>query len=126
MMSRPQVLIACSEPEGRRALTRALAECGLETVFVPTVAGARSILAQGRVSLVFCAAELTDGKFGDVLRAAQLAGHKVPVIVASRSDDTRKYLDAMRSGAFDYVATPCRRDEMERIVAHALHKVEAA
>ena len=33
MISRPQVLIACSEPEGRRALTRALAECGLgETV----------------------------------------------------------------------------------------------
>jgi DNA-binding NtrC family response regulator len=126
MTGRPEVLIACSDPEGRRALTQALTGCGLKPVYALSVAGARSVLARGRVSLVFCAAELADGPYDEVLRAAKQAAHEVPVIVASHSDDTRQYLDAMRSGAFDYVATPCRPQEVERIVTHALHRTVAA
>lgn len=105
---------------------RALAGCGVETVFAPTVARALAILTRGGVSLVFCAAELTDGRFHDILRATTQTGLQVPVIVASRSDDTRSYLDAMRSGAYDYVATPCQRSEVEWIVANALHRMVAA
>lgn len=121
-----QVLIACSDAEGRRVLSRALAECGLKAVLAPSVAGARSILARGNVAMVFCAAELDDGRFKDVLQAARQSGSAVPVIVASRSDDTRQYLEAMQSGAFDYVATPCHRSEVERIVSNALRRVVAA
>lgn len=126
MIHRPTVLIACSDPEGRKTLAQALTGCGLRTVYAPTVAGAKTVLAHRRVSLVFCASELADGRFSDVLNAAQQVGRSVPVVVASRSDDTRQYMEAMRSGAFDYVATPCRHDEVERIVAHALHRTEAA
>ena len=126
MTGRPEVLIACSDPEGRKALTNALADCGLKPVYAPTVATARSVLERGRVSLVFCATKFPDGRFDDVLRLAKRPGHEVPVIVASRSDDTPQYLEVMRSGAFDYVATPCRRAEVERIVANALHRTVAA
>lgn len=126
MTHRPRVLIACSDPEGRRALTSALAGCGLKPVYAPTVAGARAVLAHRRVSVVFCASELADGRFQDVLAAAKQTHREVPVIVASRSDDTGQYLEAMRAGAFDYVATPCRRRDVERIIANALHRIIAA
>lgn len=126
MVSHLEVLIACSDPEGRKALTRALAGCDLKPVYAPTVASARSVLARGGVSLVFCATDLIDGRFDEVLRAAKQAGREVPVIVASPSADTQKYLEAMRSGAFDYVATPCRKSDVEWIVENALHRTAAA
>lgn len=121
-----QVLIACSDAEGRKTLARALAVCDLRPVYAPTVSGVGSVLARGAVSLVFCTPELSDGKFQDVLRVVKESGRDVPVIVASRSADTAQYLEAMRSGAFDYVATPCQRSEVEHVVHNALHRTAAA
>jgi len=98
----------------------------LEPVFSSTVSEARVLLARQSVLLVFCEADLADGNFRDVLRAAETAEAKIPVVVASRRDDTAEYLEAMGSGAFDFIACPFRRAEVEWIVSHALRKMTAA
>lgn len=126
MVGRSQVLVACSDPESWRTLLGVLAQCGLEPVFSSTVSEAREILAGQSVLLVFCEADLADGSFHDVLRAAETAEAKIPVVVASRRDDTAEYLEAMGSGAFDFIACPFRSAEVEWIVSHVLRKVGAA
>ena len=126
MAGRSQVLIASSDPEGRQALMSVLAQCGLEPVFSSTVREARAILAREAIRLVFCEACLADGNFRDLLGAAELTRARVPVVVASRLDDTTQYLEAMRSGAFDFIARPYRRAEVEWIISNALRKVAAA
>ena len=84
------------------------------------------MLAREPVQIVFCEAGLIDGTFRDVLRAVRGAGSKVPVVVASRVDDTREYIEAMGLGAFDYIACPYRHSEVERIVSSALREVTGA
>ena len=126
MVSRPQVLVACSDPDRQRTLLSVLSQCGLEPVTSSTVGEARAILARQPIALVFCAAELPDGTFRDLLRAPEAAAAKVPVVVASRVHNTGEYLEAMRLGAFDFIACPYQRAEVERIVTQALPQAMAA
>lgn len=120
MMGSPKVLLACTDPESRRILSSLLDQCGLKTVVSSSVRESRRILARGGVAMIFCEARLADGSFREVLRDAGAPEQKVPVVVASRLDDTNQYLEAMRLGAFDFIASPYRRSEVEWIVHNAL------
>ena len=126
MARSPCILIACSEAENRQALLEVLSHCGLEAVLSASVREARRVLSRRGVGLVFCASHLKDGSFQDVLRTTEAAGEKIPVVVTSRVDNTSEYLEAMRSGAFDYVACPYQRSELERIVSRALQRTAVA
>ena len=126
MMGPPKVLLACADPENRRALTSLLGQCGVQTVVSSSVRESRRILARGGVAMVFCEARLADGSFQEVLRDAGVPQQHVPVVVTSRLDDTNEYLEAMRLGAFDFIACPYRRSEVEWIVQNALHDAGVA
>jgi two-component system response regulator PilR (NtrC family) len=121
MMGPPKVLLACTDPESRQTLNSLLGQCGMQTVVSSSVRESRRILARGGVAMVFCEARLADGSFREVLRQAGARHQRVPVVVASRLDDTNQYLEAMRLGAFDFIACPYRRSEVEWIVQNALH-----
>lgn len=125
-MGPPKVLLACSDPESRKTLSGLLGQCGLKTVVSTSVRGSRRILARGGVAMVFCEARLSDGSFREMLREAGVGERKVPVVVASRLDDTSQYLEAMRLGAFDFIACPYRRSEVEYIVHNALRETGVA
>jgi len=126
MISRLKVLVICSDPANRQTLKRVLEECHLATEMCSTVSDARARLARKRVPLVFCEAELADGSYRDVLGAPECAKANVPVVVTSRAGETHQYLEAMRLGAFDYMASPYRRSEVEWIVSHVAGTVGAA
>ena len=126
MTGRTQILVACSDPEGQQALSKVLFSSEFELVFSSGVSEARAILARGAVALVLCAAELRDGCFHDMLREVKQKGLNLPVIVASRSDDVKQYLDAMDAGAFDYIARPYRRSEVEHVLRNALRRALVA
>jgi DNA-binding NtrC family response regulator len=72
------------------------------------------------VCLVFCESYLADGTFRDVLRIAEHTQSNVPVVVTSRVGDTGEYLEAMELGAFDFLARPYRRAEVNWILSRAL------
>ena len=122
MVGRLQVLVACSDPESRRILLTLLAHCGFEPLSSSTVREARAMLFEQPVSLVICSTDLADGNFRDILQAAGASAARTPVVVASRSDDTSEYLEAMRLGAFDFIACPYRQSEVEWIVGRALQR----
>lgn len=119
-----KVLVVCSDHASRQTLQRVLEECQLIPEYCETVRDARRKLSRKRVPLVFCESELADGSFRDVLGAAEGTASKV--VVTSRSGETREYIEAMRLGAFDYMASPYRRSEVEWILSHVAGAVGAA
>ena len=80
----------------------------------------QSRLANQQIDLIFCATKLNDGSFREVLRALKLAQPPVPVVVFSRVGDPEEYLEAMRLGAFDFLAPPYGPREVDWIVSHAM------
>jgi len=114
--SQPCVLVACNHGESRCALADILAELGLEPVFASSVDEARAILMGRIIRFVLCEHTLPDGSFHDVLRALKVAGSGVPLVVCSLLGEMDEYMEAMASGAFDFIVPPFRSAELKSIV----------
>jgi DNA-binding NtrC family response regulator len=122
MFGIPQVLLVCSDPEGRGALAEAVAHFGVTTVSASSVREALATLAGEPIRLVLCDAHPPGGDVRDILAASRTA-RDIPVVVASRLDSWDEYLKAMRWGAFDYIVYPFRREEVKWILEKALRVV---
>jgi len=118
--SQPSVLVACNDCESRCALASILADFGLDLVFASSVDQARTILLGQPIRLVLCEGTLPDGSFRDVLHTLKLAGSRVPLVVCSLLGEMDEYLEAMETGAFDFIAPPFRPTELESIVNSVL------
>lgn len=73
--------------------------------------------------MVLCDETLPDGTYRDVLK---LLGHKLchtrVVVMSSSSDLDDFYREAQPLGAFDVIASPCRRTEVQWIVIRAVRE----
>jgi DNA-binding NtrC family response regulator len=126
-MTDPQkVLVISSDAEGTGVLGTFLRSCGMKAIVCESVRECRAALDSGDVALVFCDSCVKDGDYREVMRLAAASGVHPPVVVTSRLDDTSQYLEAMRLGAFDFVARPFRRSEIEWIVQNATRKTVVA
>lgn len=113
------VLIVSHEKRHRDILADSASNHGLRPVCCQTLAAARAFLDRERFAVIFCADELPDGHFAQLFEHE--GSHKnVPIIVVSRRDDWNSYLDAMSSGAFDYVILPPNDGEIDRSLWIAL------
>jgi len=121
-----KVLVISCDAEGTSVLGAFLRACGMKAVFCESVQECRAALEPGDVTLVFCDSCLKDGDYREVMRLAAASGVHPPVVVTSRLDDTSQYLEAMRLGAFDFMARPFRRSEIEWIVQNAMRKTVVA
>jgi len=110
-----QVLVACFDAEKRASLADILIQCGLDPFVATDLDGVRSILAQTHIHVVFCEVDLFPGGFREVLRLARTEP-ATSVVVCSLLGDLDEYLGAMQLGAFDFIAPPYRRAEVESIV----------
>jgi two-component system response regulator PilR (NtrC family) len=126
MNQRTRVLIALTDPLSRKALTSILPLYDAEPVFASSMREARAVLANEPVALVVCEDSLMDGSFRDLLPVARAARGDVPVVVTSRTANPEVYLEAMKLGAFDFVASPFNHTELDRIVHNALNRALAA
>ncbi len=84
------------------------------------------MLADQRIDLIFCATQLNDGSFREVLRAMEFDQSRLPVVVFSRVGEPEEYLEAMRLGAFDFIAPPYRCSDLDWIVSNAVGRVFSA
>lgn len=117
-MSRLHILLACSDPATRRVLEETLAQLGLEPVIATDVNEVRAALSQESPQLLICEEGLPEGGYREVLRLAKAIGSEVPVVVCSLLDGMDEYLEAMELGAFDFIARPCRRSDVEFILSN--------
>lgn len=115
-----RVLVATREPGDREGLLRILEHFGLQAVPASTVIESRELLSRVPISMVVCEDKLDDGSYREILGQVGGIATRVPVVVFSHLADWDRYLEAMRSGAFDYLRYPCSRTELESVVSLAL------
>lgn len=116
MTSVSQVLVISPEQEHHEKINAAMNKCGLSSICCKQLGEARIFMTTQKFSVVFCHDALPDGDFRGVVSAAK----PTPVVVLSRFADWDRYLDALRAGAFDYIACPPDSAETERIVRSAI------
>ncbi|MBM3313780.1 sigma-54-dependent Fis family transcriptional regulator, partial [candidate division WOR-3 bacterium] len=97
-----------------------LEEEGHDATVVTDVAGGKRELEAGEYDLVVSDLKLPDGSGLDVLRLAKAASPDVPVILITAFATVKTAVEAMKSGAFDYVQKPFDNDRFKALVANAL------
>ncbi|MGH9502849.1 MAG: hypothetical protein ACRD20_08365 [Terriglobales bacterium] len=109
--------MAASGTETQTALAGILAQCGLESIAASNFSEVRAMFGtQPPPQLVFCEDDLPPGGFREVLRLARVTGSGALVVVTSLLGELDNYLEAMELGAFDFIAPPYRRIEVESII----------
>ncbi len=58
----------------------------------------------------------------EILKAADRPGVRIPVVVCSEFFDKDIYMEAMSQGAFDFLATPYRHEEVAWVVNNAVNR----
>lgn len=114
-----QILVVSSDLESRRNLMQTLSRQGLDPIGVSNLAECKEVMKKERVGLAFCDHALADGNYRDVLDEARSSADRLRLVVTSRHPDWDEYLEAMRFGAFDVIASPCRPTDVEWMVIQA-------
>ena len=119
-----RILIVDDEANLRRILASILAAEGHETVQAETVTAARAALAGGLFDVVLTDQRLTDGDGMEVLAACRETDPSLPVVLITAYASVELAVEAMRSGAFDFIAKPFHPDQVSAVVARAGERTE--
>ena len=114
------VLVVDDERSVRDGLTAALRQAGHAVDAVESLAAARRFLGTHTVSCILLDVRLKDGDGLDYLVDLRRELPLVPVIVATAFGDSDRTIQAMKSGAFDYVTKPFDLDVLLAVVARAV------
>ena len=140
MTERITALLVYHNSDTLSALQSALEQQGVRVFHAPSRAHARRRLhGMNPAPLIFTDTHLPDGTWADILALAAKASLPVNVIVVSGAVNTRLYVEAIESGAFDFVAPPFDADEVAYVTRcawdnararraaprHAVHALEA-
>jgi DNA-binding NtrC family response regulator len=111
-----------STGENRDVVTAAMNHWSIEAVPCSGVQEARSLLPTARPSLIFCEEDLPDGTYRELLQdVSKTAKTRVVVISLDAESDTH-YNEALALGAFDMIASPCRRSDVQWIAIRAMQE----
>jgi DNA-binding NtrC family response regulator len=115
-----QAIVACTDFEIEEILVSVLRGFGIHPIVSDSLEEIGALLAEEETVMAFSQTNLPDGSFQKVLSAAEIRASKVPVILCSELYDEDLYIDVMSMGAFEYLAFPCDREEVEWVVNNAI------
>jgi DNA-binding NtrC family response regulator len=119
------VLFISPRQEDAAMLASMLAPVSLRLDHVPNLETARARLGQGSYGAVLTEAELPDGNWTDTLDLAYGAHSYPAVIVTHRLADDRFWAEVLNLGAYDLLAQPFDRGEVQRILHNACSQAPA-
>ena len=96
--------------------------CGVETA--ASLAEARASLQKNEPDLVLCDLMLPDGSGLELLREIKGQNPSVAVIMITAHTSTKSAVEALKAGAFDYIAKPFDIEELKIIVRKAVERKE--
>ncbi|RJQ60500.1 MAG: sigma-54-dependent Fis family transcriptional regulator [Desulfobacteraceae bacterium] len=117
---RPHILVVDDEISMREFLEVLFTREGYEVSCAETGRKAVSMLKEVDFDLLLCDIRLGDITGLDVLRAAKGKNSRTVVIMISAYATTETAVEAMNSGAYDYVPKPFNKDELKKTVRAAL------
>lgn len=120
MPDRITALVVHENSETLVSLKSALERQGMCIIQVGSRAQAiRMLGGKNPAPLVFTDIELPDGTWADILAGAERAALPVNVIVVARVVNTRFYVEAIETGAFDFLAPPFVAADLAYVVRSA-------
>ena len=118
------LLIVDDEVSLRDLLSTVFEEDGCRVATAATLADGRAALQKDEPDLVLCDLMLPDGSGLELLRETKAQNPSVAVIMITAHTSTKSAVEALKAGAFDYIAKPFDIDEMKIIVRNAVERKE--
>jgi DNA-binding NtrC family response regulator len=118
MKTTPKILIVDDEEAARYGMARALKS--YETVEAASVEAARHLLAKSRPDLILLDNNLPGMSGAEYLRELGALENAPPVVMITAHGSERTAVDAIKAGAYDYLAKPFEVDELRLVVKNAL------
>ncbi len=97
---------------------------GYAVATAPSMARAREHLAGGEFDLVLCDILMPDGNGLELLREITREPPHPAVIMMTAYTSTKSAIEAMRSGAYDYISKPFDVEELKVMAERAVEKTE--
>jgi DNA-binding NtrC family response regulator len=121
MKSTATALIVCEDADMLCQLEKALADPLANTWSARTCREATELVAhRGIPELIFTQTEFPDGSWRNILNLAQTVFPTASVILVTRLEDIRLYLDAINEGVADYIIPPFEAFGLAHVIQSAL------
>ncbi len=117
-MADPKILIVDDEEAARYGMTRALKNYTVAEAV--NVEEARKVVASARPDLILLDINLPGASGLDYLRELAASETAPPVIMITAHGSERTAVEAIKAGAYDYLAKPFEVDELRLVVKNAL------
>jgi DNA-binding NtrC family response regulator len=121
-MERMRVLVVDDDDDIRTFLASVLAKQGITLMTAGSGAEAMAVLGREAFDVVLLDLRLPDASGLDVLRWAREADVDTEFIVLTGHAEVETAVEAMRLGAYDFIAKPCRNSELLQVVGKAAEK----
>ena len=119
-MSEPVALIIDDEQDLLSLLSITLRRMGVESIKASTVAEAKSRLDGRSFDLCLTDLRLPDGSGMEIVKYIQDNYSNTPVAVITAFGDPKTAVEALKLGAFDYVAKPIEVDQLKAIIESSI------
>ena len=116
------ILLVEDKPELREMLTHALCDMQFEVTATANVEAAVSALQKQRFSAVLTDLKLPAGSGMDVLHAVLESDPATPVILMTAYGTITQAVEAMRSGAYDFIQKPLDLNHLEQLLRRAIER----
>ncbi|MDJ0781647.1 MAG: sigma 54-interacting transcriptional regulator [Desulfosarcinaceae bacterium] len=114
------ILVVDDEESIRFTFDTFLSQAGYAVLSAAKLAVAERQLAENEVDLIFCDILLPEGSGIDLLKKVHQAERDCPVVMITGQPAIDTAAAAVRSGAYDYLVKPIRKDDLLRITGKAL------
>lgn len=114
------ILVIDDEADLRELLDISIRRMGHDVVLAGSLAEAREKLARGHYSLVLTDMRLGDGLGIEIVRQLSSAPERVPVAVLTAYGSADNAVEALKAGAFDYIAKPVSLEQLRNLILNAL------
>jgi two-component system response regulator PilR (NtrC family) len=118
------LLIVDDEASLRDFLTIVFEEDGCDVQTAATLAEGRAAVQKNEPDLILCDLMLPDGSGLELLREVKTQSPSVAVIMITAHTSTKSAVEALKAGAFDYIAKPFDIEELKIIVRNAVERKE--
>lgn len=115
-----QALVIDDEPDILELLTMTLADMSIDCVTAESLAQAHQALKQQKFDLCFTDMRLPDGNGLDFVKTIQKQWPELPVAVITAHGNVDLAVEALKSGAFDFVSKPLKLRMLRDLVSAAL------
>jgi two-component system response regulator PilR (NtrC family) len=114
------ILVIDDEPDIRKLVALSLSRIGIDTRAAANLAEARELLANYSFDACLCDMRLPDGDGVAFVAELQKDYPHLPVAVITAHGHVESAVEAMRNGAFDFVAKPVDLTVLRRLVSQAI------